>query len=130
MIPPEVQTVLTWHEALNGGDRERVVALSDPEVEVGGPRGSGRGSALLREWVERANIRLQPERIFRNAEGVVVEQRAEWCDAETGEITGAQTVASVFVVRDGKVASVLRYDTLPDALDAAGLDGAHELRPS
>ncbi len=130
MIPAEVRTVRTWHEALNGGDWERLVALSDPEVEVGGPRGSGRGSALLREWVERASISLQPGRIFRNAEGVVVEQRAEWRDAATGEVTSVQTVASVFTVRDGKVASVLRYDTLLDAFDAAGLDAAHELRPS
>lgn len=130
MNDPEVGTVRAWHEALDGGDAGRLVELSDPEVEVGGPRGSGRGSALLREWVERANVHLEPERIFHDAEKVVVEQRAEWRDADTGETTGSQTVASLFVVRDGKVASVLRYDTLSDALDAAGLDGAHELRPS
>lgn len=130
MSSPVIPTVRAWHEALNGGDVERLVELSDPEVEVGGPRGSGRGSALLREWVDRANIHIQPERMFHDAEKVVMEQRAHWRDAETGETTGSQTVASVFIVRGGKVASVLRYDTLPDALDAAGIDWKNESSPS
>ncbi len=130
MISPAIRTVRAWHEALNGGDAERLVELSDPEVEVDGPRGSGRGSTLLREWVERAGIHIQPERFFHDAEKVVVEQRAQWRNAETEEATSSQTVASVFVVRDGKVASVLRYDTLPNALDVAGIDRARELRQS
>ena len=51
MSAPEVQTVLAWHEALNAGDADRLVKLSHPGIEVGGPRGGGRGGALLREWV-------------------------------------------------------------------------------
>ena len=47
MISPEVQTVRTWHEALNGGDWERLVALSDPEVEVGGPRRGARVAPIV-----------------------------------------------------------------------------------
>lgn len=44
-----VAVVLAWHAALNDGDADRLVALSTEEIEVGGPRGVGRGSALLRE---------------------------------------------------------------------------------
>lgn len=117
-----MEAVALWHEALNSGDADRLVELSHPEIEMGGPRGPARGEAVLREWVERANVKLEPTRLFQNAERVVAEQRAEWRDGETGEVTGTRTVASVFVVRDGRVKRVSRYETLAEALGAAGLD--------
>jgi ketosteroid isomerase-like protein len=123
---PEVRIVKDWHEALNG-DPDRLVELSHPDVEVGGPRGSGHGTRLLREWVDRANISLEPRRFFHRAETVVVEEEAEWRSAETGEATGSQTAGSVFVVRDGRVARVMRYDDLAGALRAANIDGSHEV---
>lgn len=126
MSAPEVRTVEAWHEALNAGDADRLVSLSRPDVEVGGPRGTGRGAQLLREWVGRANIRLEPARVFHAGDTVVVEGIARWRSAETGEFAGGRTVGSVFVVRDGLVASVVRHDDLQRALDAAGLDGAQE----
>lgn len=60
MSAPEVEAVLVWHEALNAGDAERLVSLSHPEVEVGGPQGSARGRQVLKDWVGRANVRLEP----------------------------------------------------------------------
>ena len=122
-VSPEMQTVIAWHDALNDGDVERLVALSHPDVEVGGPRGSAHGAQILREWVDRANIRLEPGRAFGDAGTVVVEQGAEWKSAEPG---GVQTVASVFVVSDGLVTSVVRYPDLTSALRAASLDASHE----
>jgi hypothetical protein len=107
---------------VNSGDVERLVALSSDDVEVGGPRGSGRGSQLLREWFARAGIRLQPRRVYVRDERVVVEQGATW----PGQ--AEQTVASAFEVRDGKVERVIRHATLADALDAAGLDEESELQ--
>ena len=74
---PELRAVEAWHEALNSGDADRIVALSQPNVEVGGPRGAGHGAGLLREWVGRANIRLEPRRVFHKADTVVVEQKAQ-----------------------------------------------------
>lgn len=121
----ELRVVESWHEALNAGDTERVLALSHPDVEVGGPKGSGRGASLLREWVKRAGIRLDPLRTRHAAETVVVEQEARWRSPETGELSGTQAVASVFVVRIGKVASVSRHADFPGALRAAGLDEPH-----
>jgi ketosteroid isomerase-like protein len=122
-VSPEIQTVIAWHDALNDADVERLVALSHPDVEVGGPRGSAHGAQILREWVDRANIRLEPGRAFGDAGTVVVEQGAEWKSAEPG---GVQTVASVFVVSDGLVTSVVRYPDLTSALRAANLDASHE----
>lgn len=111
-----VKTVLAWHAALNAGDLEQLVALSAVDVEVGGPLGVGAGVQLLREWFGRAGVRLSPGRAFAQQDEVVVEQQAQWPGA------AVQTVASRFKVREGKIASVLRYQTLDDALEAAGLD--------
>jgi ketosteroid isomerase-like protein len=122
-IGPEIQTIIAWHEALNAGDVERLLALSRPDIEVGGPRGSTRGAQILREWVDRADIRLEPGRIFGEAGTVVVEQGAEWQSADAGNV---QRVASVFVVSDGLLTSVVRYPDLASALRAANLDESHE----
>jgi ketosteroid isomerase-like protein len=125
-IRPEMQTVIAWHDALNDGDVERLVALSHPDVEVGGPRGRAHGAQILREWTKRANIRLEPGRTFGEGDTVVVEQGAEWQPADPG---GVQTVASVLVVSDGLVTSVVRYPDVASALRAANLDASHERSP-
>ena len=126
MTAPELRAIKAWHEALNSGDADRVVALSQPNVEVGGPRGAGLGAGLLRKWIGRANIRLEPRRVFHKVDTVVVEQRAEWRSADAGQATGSQTVASLFVVQENQIAKVLRYDDLASALSAANLDESNE----
>jgi ketosteroid isomerase-like protein len=126
---PEVQTVVAWHDALNAGDVEHLVGLSHPDVAVGGPRGTAQGANVLREWVDRANIHLEPGRIFHEDDIVVVEQAAAWTSADTGETTPAQTVASAFMVRDGVVTTVVRYPNLAEALLASDLDQSQETRP-
>ena len=122
----EIQTVIAWHEALNSDDVERLIALSHPNVEVGGPRGTARGAQVLREWVDRANINLEPGRILHEADTVVVEQEAEWVSAEPGS---RQRVASVFLVHDGLVTSVVRYPGLAEAIRAVDFDETREIRP-
>ncbi len=129
-IPVEVRVVRDWHEALNAVDTERLVALSDTNVEMGGPRGSVQGADMLLEWVERANIRLEPRRLFHHEDTVVVEQDAEWREADNGGVIGEGVVASVFVVRDALITSVSRYDALTEALDTAGLQDSHEVSSS
>ena len=104
------------------------MSLSHPDIEIEGPRGTGRGTQLLCEWAAGAGIRLAPRRVFHRAEKVVVEQQAEWRAAENGETTGTQTLASAFVVRNDRVVSVSRYSDLTEALSAADLDDSHETR--
>ncbi len=128
MTAPEVRVVRDWHEALSAGDADLLVALSHPDVKVGGPRGTGRGARLLREWVARAGIRIEPQRAFHRAGTVVVRGEAQWRDAETGQLTGGRIVGSVFVVRDGQIARVVRYPDLASALLAAGLNESYETR--
>ncbi len=125
---PEIRIVRAWHKALHSGDADLLVELSHSDVEVGGPRGASRGTQLLREWVGRANIRLEPRRVFHRADTVVVEQWAEWRSADTGQVTDGQSVSSVFLVRDDRIARVMRYPILADALDAANLDESYEAR--
>jgi ketosteroid isomerase-like protein len=127
-IASAVRIVEAWHEALNVGDIDGLVALSHPDVEVGGPRGTGRGVQLLREWVDRTNIRLDARRVFRRTDTVVVEQEAQWSSADTGQATGSQVVASAFVVRDERIMSVVRYPDLVGALLAVNLDESYEAR--
>jgi hypothetical protein len=118
-----VQTVAAWHEALNSGDLEWLIRLSHPDIEVDGPRGAGHGAQILHEWFVRANVNLEPRRVFHEAASVVVEQEALWQPAEPDD---RQIVASVFVVREGLVTSVVRYPDLAEALEAANLDKSHE----
>jgi hypothetical protein len=111
------EVVQAWHDALNRGDVEQLIALSTEEIEVGGPRGRGSGPAaeLLREWFGRAGVRMEPKQTFERDHVVVVEEEATWPGTEP------QVVASVFRVEAGRVASVVRYADLSSALDAGGL---------
>ena len=127
MSVPEVEAVLAWHEALNAGDAERLASLSHPDVEVGGPRGSARGRQGLRDWVARANVRLEPLQLFRRDQTVVVEEAATWSEAPSGETVGEATVATVFALDGGLVVEIFRYDGLGEALRSAGLDRSDEI---
>lgn len=124
MSTPELEAVQAWHEVLNAGDAERLAFLSHPEVEIGGPRGTARGRQVLKDWVGRANVRLEPLHSFQSGRTVVVEEAATWRDPETGNTSGEATVATVFVVDDGLVSGIFRHDNLEDALRSAGLDEA------
>ena len=129
MTGHKLETVLAWHEALNAGDTERVSSLSHPGVEIGGPRGAARGRQVLKDWVARANVRLEPLRSFQRGRTVVVEEAATWRDAGNGKTIGEATVATVFEVDGGLVTGVFRHDGLEDALRYASLDGSDEIRP-
>ena len=127
MTASEVQLVDTFHTALNAGNVDALLCLLDEEVEVGGPRGSGRGTPLVKEWVDRANIRLRPRRRFHRGDVVVVEEDAEWRLLDTEESTSRQIVASIFRIKDGRIAAVHRHPDLASALGAADLSEADEV---
>lgn len=122
-----VAVVQAWHEAANCQDGERLVELSDPNIEIVGPRGSGFGAHLLREWLGRAGLTLETQRVFARDQVVVVAQHGVWRSVETGEVQGEADLASRFRVADGRVVQFARHDRLEQALDAAGLELADEL---
>src|SRR5689334_14813238 len=108
----EIAKVRAWHEALNHGDGEGLVALCHGDVEVGGPRGSARGSDVLRDWAARAGIRLEPRGWFAGDGKIVVEQIATWSDDGTGRATEPVVVATVFELAAGQVRRIMRCDDL------------------
>ena len=114
------EIVRAWHRAVNRGDADALVALSDADIEIGGPRGSARGSAVLRDWLDRAGIQLEPQRWFASSTELVVEQVATWQSPEGG-VTTPEIIASSFIVENGLVRRTVRYDSLSEALAATGL---------
>ncbi|GAB2569073.1 hypothetical protein Aab01nite_08140 [Paractinoplanes abujensis] len=105
-----------WHASVNSGDLARAAqAVTDPVV-VQGPQGAAELTpAQFAGWVERSGIRLEPRAWHPIGAGVlVVEQDATWPGS-----TGPARVATVFRVRDGKVAAALRCPDLRTALDQA-----------
>jgi hypothetical protein len=115
-----IEIVRAWHEAVNRGDADAVVALSHDDIEVGGPRGSARGSVLLRDWLARAGIQLEPRRWFASPTELVVEQIATWRSPDDSCID-PQTIATSFSVEGGLVTRTVRYNSLLEALAEAGL---------
>ena len=117
------QAVQAWHDAVNAGDIEQAVALCAPGVAVGGPQGTGHGHELMRAWLRRSGIRLEPQHPLREVDGrVFVHERAQWT---TTEHAPAQAPTehpvdtwAVFTAADGLVTSVSRYETEDDALHA------------
>jgi ketosteroid isomerase-like protein len=121
-----VDVVLAWIAAANAGDVERLLVLSSPDIEVVGPRGSGTGQQLLREWLARAGLTLETKRVFAAGDAVVLEQSGVWRAQDTGEVTGERALASAFRVGKWRVAWFARFDDLDAALAAAGLQRSDE----
>ena len=119
--------VQDWQEAANVQDIERLLELSSPNIEIVGPRGSGFGHQLLRDWIARAGLTVKTLRVFVHGEKIVVEQHGVWRSVETGEVTGEKTLASAFQVDDRHVVKFARYDDLNTALEATGLQQADEI---
>jgi len=126
--PNPLDVVRRWQLAVNAVDAATLMALSGEDVEIVGPRGTARGRTVLDEWLRRAGLRWTPLRWFGDAAGtVVVEQRANWREIDTGEDLGSAVIAAHFTVAGGRVVRFARYDDLALALRAAGLTEAHEV---
>lgn len=114
---------LAWQDAVNARDAMRLTELSSPEIKIVGPRGSGCGHQLLRQWLERAGLSLTTLRVFARGRVIVLEQQGIWASPSSGATTGARALATQFEVNDHhQVAYFARFDRLSDALHAAGLD--------
>ena len=115
-----------WLAAVDARDGARLTALTTAQVDVVGPRGSGRADrGLLVEWLGRAGFSAEPRRWFCGADGrVVVEQDARWVDVVTGAEQGRARIASEFRVdpAERRVTRYVRHDAgTAAALAATGL---------
>jgi len=111
-----------WQQAANRQDAERLLALSDPNIEVVGPRGSGFGHQLLRDWLGRAGLTLTTLRAFGHDGVVVLAQHASWRSGETNASASERDLASRFDIEGGRVVRFARYDSLAEALADADLN--------
>jgi hypothetical protein len=105
----------------------RLLELSDPNIEVVGPRGSGYGHQLLRDWLARAGLTLETLRYFGRENVVVIAQHAVWRSPETGEVLGEADIASRLRVQDQRVVQYARHDSLDEALLEVGLNDSDEI---
>jgi hypothetical protein len=118
--------VRAWQDAANRQDIDHLVELSDPDIEVVGPRGAGNGHALLRDWLRRAGLTLETRRTFARGSVFVVAQHGVWRSRETGAV-GEADIVSRFRVSGGRVVQFARYDDLAVALQEAELSESDEL---
>ena len=116
-----VRTVQAWQDAANAQDIDQLLALSDENIEIVGPRGSGYGHQLLRDWMARAGLTLETQRTFAREASVVMEQHGVWRDVQTGVINGEAWIASSFRVANGRVTRFARFDDVASALGDADL---------
>lgn len=125
MSADPVRIVHEWLAAVNAGNVEGVLARTAPDVTIVGPRGTARGHDVLRAWMGHAGATFDTRETYAARDVVVVAQHGVWRDAATGAVRGQADVATRFVIADGRVAEMQRYDDgLPVALRAAGLSEA------
>lgn len=117
MTTSEIATVLAWHDALNSGDTETLVALSSDDIDVGDANGAAQGHDALREWAGASGVSAEPGRMYVH-DGVVVVEEEVRSDADPEQVT---TMASAFRVVHDHVTSVFRHQTLAAALAATDL---------
>jgi hypothetical protein len=119
--------VQAWQDAANSQNIDQLIELSAPTIEVVGPRGSGYGHQLLRDWLGRAGLHLTTLRAFIRNNVVVVAQHGVWRSAATGEVTSERDIASRFRVDGQRVIQFARFDNLDVALNEAGLQYSDEI---
>jgi ketosteroid isomerase-like protein len=51
-----LDSVLAWQAAVNAQDLDGLLEHSAPDIAVVGPRGTGVGHQVLREWLARAGL--------------------------------------------------------------------------
>jgi limonene-1,2-epoxide hydrolase len=121
-----LEVVRRWVAAVNALDIPAVMACSAGDIELGGPRGTTRGQPRLREWVERGGLRMDTRRTFAAGDRAVLAQRVPWRD-RAGMAIAEASIASRFAVSGDRITAVVRYDSLLEALEDAGLSEEDEV---
>ena len=110
--------------------REMLERFCSPEVELrwsrSGPearvyRGTDGVIQAFREWYEAfSEFYIEPLDFIEQEDRVIIPQR-HWGIGSTSGISVELEVTHVYEVRDSQIARVDEYDTLEEALEAAGL---------
>ena len=110
--------------------REMTEQFWSPEVELRWARGNpevrvyqGRDGVLqaFREWVQPfSEYYVEPLDFIEQGDLVIVPQR-QWGIGNTSGISVEVEVTYVYELRDNQIARIDEYDTLEEALEAAGL---------
>jgi len=108
-----------------------MIALADPDIEIVTPRGTVRGHQEIRDFMQRqrygAAMYSVLVRVLCRGDTVVTEERVELRYVDTGERAEAFTIASVYVVRDGRIARLAPQPDFRAAAREAGLTEADEV---
>lgn len=121
MATDPLTVIARWQAAVSASDLEALRALSTDDIEIVGSRGPGRGIAFAEEWVRKTGIGLQTMRAFPRGDVVVVQQAARWAAGADSAEAPERVIATIFTVRDERVARAVRYEDLASALAAADL---------
>jgi ketosteroid isomerase-like protein len=141
MSPENVEMVRGLWEPFKGVDytaidwddeaiREMTERFFSPEVELRWSRSGpetrvyqGRDGVIqaFREWVEPFSEYYSEPLDFIEVGDRVVIPRRQWGNGSTSGIRVEIEVTHVYEVRDNRIARVDEYDTLEEALEAAGL---------
>jgi len=105
-----------WTDYVNAKDIDGVLSLSATNVEISGPRGTAAGQDMLAQWVENSGIQLETLARYLKGSKMIYEQKASW-ENENGEVI----LYSFFLVKEGKVTQIARFDLLEDAFGSSGL---------
>lgn len=114
-----VDVVQRWHDTVNDRDIEGAVSLCRPDVAIGGPRGVAEGQDLVRQWLLRTGIILEPQGRLEEQDGrVVVHEHARWRATQDAPDAAPTTAAVdtwvVFEVTDGLITALHRYESIGD----------------
>lgn len=108
-IASETLIPLRWLDAVGRRNKAALLALSQPEIAIHGPRGTAVGHEVLGRWFEGTVVRVVPLAVFSQGSNYLVHHKMEWLN-EDGTVKGTAVNASVFEVVDGLVASYARDD--------------------
>lgn len=111
--------IVVWHVAVNAGDADSAAAACTEDVHLAGPEGESDGRDELRSWVEDSGIRLMPKEAYDIPGGIVVAQEVTWPGRDDFDPAASPTrLFTAFGLRDGEISSILRFESLDQALSA------------
>ncbi|WP_411842485.1 hypothetical protein [Salinicoccus sp. HZC-1] len=116
-----------WIELCNSQDIEGLASITSEELEVHGPKGTTTlNKEDLKEWMERANLKLENFEAYARDNKAIMGQHGTWLN-EDDSVKGEQEVYTVLVIEDQKVSALARFDDKEQAFDVSGLEEADKI---